>query len=292
SLLVCFSFAIGGRRSSLISIGSLPKSSRSATRGGTAHPRRLSEMFSAFLRFQTTRSTTPAAISPRAMTRWNGIVLMNSANAPRTMAAPPPQPIFWRELSPAASYCATGPRIPIRSSIGRFSETCFCRTMLACSALSGGLGIDSLLDQLTVLRAERGQRPRPGESFFDGAARGGAELARQRGMLDEDAQRAGQLGGAVGVDEPAVLAVADELAHGREVGGDDGDARGHRLQDLQRRAALLDVARAVAERGDGDEGIAPPVRQVSLFEGVLPHDRHLQLLGKLLVRFPRFLLAR
>src|SRR5439155_15838918 len=58
------------------------------------------------------------------------------------------------------------------------------------------------------------------------------------------------------------------------------------------RAALFDVARAVAERGDGDEGVAPPVRELRLFERVLPHDRHLQLLGELLVRLPRFRLAR
>src|SRR3954451_11867603 len=108
--------------------------------------------------------------------------------------------------------------MPSSSSIGRLRETSFIWMMRACSALSGGFGIDSLLHDCAVFGAERGQRPRPGEAFFDGAPRGGAELARKGGMLDEDAQRAGELGGTVGVDEPAVLAMADELAHRREIG--------------------------------------------------------------------------
>src|SRR6476660_7387483 len=107
---------------------------------------------------------------------------------PITSAAPPAQPSVLRVLSPAASHCATGPRMPSSSSIGRLRVTSFIWMMRACSALSGGFGIDSLLDHGTVFGAERGQRPRPGEMLFDGAPRGGAELAREGGMLDEDAQ--------------------------------------------------------------------------------------------------------
>src|ERR1043165_8153556 len=164
--------------------------------------------------------------------------------------------------------------------------------MRACSALSGGFGIDSLLDERAVFGAKRGERPRPGEVFLDGAPRGGAELARELRMFDEEAQRAGEVGGAVGVDEPAVLAMADELAHRRQIGGDDGDAAGHRLEDLERRAALLGVARAVGERRDGEKSVARDLGELLLRQRVVPLDAHAEFLGELLVRLPRLRLAR
>ncbi len=62
----------------------------------------------------------------------------------------------------------------------------------------------------------------------------------------------------------------DQLAHGREVGGDDGHARGHRLEDLQRRAALEGVARAVAQRRQREQRVLAPARELGLGQRELP----------------------
>ena len=96
------------------------------------------------------------------------------------------------------------------------------------------------------------------------------------------------------MNQPAVFAVANELANGRHVGGDDRNTGGHGLDDLQRRAALQHVTRRVGERRNGDRGVLQPRRERVAFELEVPDDALVdaKLFREPLVTPPRFGIAR
>src|SRR5690606_378058 len=88
-------------------------------------------------------------------------------------------------------------------------------------------------------RGVPGEDRLPGEAGGDVGTGGGGEAIAQRGVVEEAGDGGGQGGRVARGDEQAGGLVADDVADAGDVGGDDGDAGGHRLDEHEAEALGL-----------------------------------------------------
>src|SRR6185369_3645082 len=135
---------------------------------------------------------------------------------PATNARASVQPTLEPAPLKSLSMSAIGFSSAIISSTGRTSLTCLSRTSCRCSSVSAFQARHAFsipFPRFFVHRSQRIERRTPCEPFHDRLPRPRAELAHERRVIEQDAQRARELVGALGMHEPAVLAMRDHLAH-------------------------------------------------------------------------------